>query len=207
MNKKLMMLLSAILVVVLGVSGITFALLNAQSQVKSNEFHPGVLTARIVENGEEADHEEELTPDGDQALKEVQVLNVNNPHEVDAYIRVMLVPTFRTSEGSLAGNVNLTPDNNKITVGAPNGGTVTLTLDSDWEDHWIFHNGYFYHRSIVHPGHTTEVLLDSVGVSDTGLWDTFQLEVLSDAVQAESGAAENAWGVTITDNGELSLTP
>ena len=26
-------------------------------------------------------------PDGDQALKEVQVLNVNNPHEVDAYIR------------------------------------------------------------------------------------------------------------------------
>lgn len=207
MNKKIMILLSAILVVVLGVSGITFALLNAQSQVKSNEFHPGVLTARIVENGEEADHEEELTPDGDQALKEVQVLNVNNPHEVDAYIRVMLVPTFRTSEGSLAGNISLQPNGNQITITAPNGGEVILRLQSQWNTYWIFDNGAFYHREIVAPGETTAILLEGVEVSDSQLWNTFQLEVLADAVQAESGAAENAWGVTITDNGELSLTP
>ncbi len=106
----------------------------------------------------------------------------------------MLVPTFRTSEGSLAGNISLQPNGNQITITAPNGGEVILRLQSQWNTYWIFDNGAFYHREIVAPGETTAILLEGVEVSDSQLWNTFQLEVLADAIQAEGGAAQDAWG-------------
>ena len=89
---------------------------------KANAFFPGVLTAPIVENGSVApDNTVILTPDGAATLKRVQIQNAQNTHEVDCYIRVMLVPAFRTNEGTLAANVTLNPSGNNVSVTAPNG--------------------------------------------------------------------------------------
>jgi hypothetical protein len=199
MNKKTIIIISYVLVVILAMTGATYALLSTESQAKVNSFVPGVLTTTIIENNEDSDNTEILTPDEDVTSKIVEVLNVNNPHEVDAYIRVMLVPTFRTNEGTLAGNMSLDPSSNIVTITSPDDGTITLHLIDGWDSNWIFDNGYFYHIDIVQPGIKTAILLESVEVSDIDLWSSFQLEVLSDAIQAEGGAAEDAWGQALAN--------
>lgn len=194
MNKK-RLIISSVLVGILVITGTTLALLTTKSESKINEFVPGVLTAPIWENGKLApDDTNSIIPTDKTVNKEVQVENISGTHEVDAYIRVMLVPTFRTLEGTLAGNVSLSPVSNAITVTAPNGGTVVLNLINGWGDNWIYDSGYFYYKAIVHPGEKTEVLLQTITVSDTRLWNTFKLEVLSDSIQAENGAAAEEWG-------------
>ncbi|MPW24651.1 hypothetical protein GC105_02435 [Alkalibaculum sp. M08DMB] len=196
MNKKKMFLVvCSVFVVTLAFAGTTLALLSTQTQAKANGFVPGVLTSQIFENGSLApDGHSSLIPTENTTLKEVQVQNTPGAHEVDAYIRVMLVPTFRSDEGTLAGNISLNPNNDSIIIEAPSGETVTLNLTSGWNNNWISQNGYFYYKSIVSPGDLTDVLLESVHVTNTELWQTFNLEVLSDAIQAENGAALDAWG-------------
>ena len=196
MKKKIAIKVSlAIVLISLLLSGVTFGYLTDGTDAKSNAFFPGVLTAPIVENGSiAADNTVILTPDGANALKRVQIQNAQNPHEVDCYIRVMIVPVFRTSGGTLAANITLNPSGDNIFVTAPNGESVTLQLANGWEHDWVYDSGYFYYKNIVHPGQNTTMLLDSVSVSNIELWDSLCIEVLSDAIQAEGGAANNAWG-------------
>ncbi|MDV3428114.1 MAG: hypothetical protein LIR50_14030 [Bacillota bacterium] len=198
LNKKCL-IISSVLVVSISLTGTSLSLLSAKSETKTNEFFPGTLEVQIIENDNHVNGTNIVTPetsDNKTTLKKVQVKNLSNPHEVDAYIRVMLVPTFRNSDGdSLAGNVTLDPeDTNIINVTAADGsGTVTLHLNLNWKNYWNFRNGYFYYIPIVHPGEYTNALLENVTVSDQSLWSTFNLEVLSDSLQAENGAATEAW--------------
>jgi len=190
LSKTTFVLLSA----AVAFSGFTLAYLADVSDTKTNAFYPGVLTVSIVENSELTGDRNVIEPDGKSADKQVQVQNINNPHEIDCYIRVMLVPVFRTEQGSLAGDIALNPVTNNITATAPTGQTATLNLASGWQTNWIYDNGHFYHKNIVKPGQLTAVLLDSVSVSDESLWDSFYLEVLSDAVQTDGDAAQTSWG-------------
>lgn len=200
MNKKVLLLVCTALLLTLIATSTTLALLTTQSQAKVNEFIPGVISTSIFENGEKApDATNVLVPTGKTLLKNIQVKNTGGSHGIDGYVRVMLVPTFRTSEDSLAGNMSLQPKRNKITVIAPNGGEVTLQLVSGWSRNWIYDNGYFYHKSVVSPGKSTNILLEKVIVFDESLWSGFYLEVLSDAVQAEGEVVSDTWGVTIAD--------
>lgn len=196
MKKRIAIKISlAIIITSVVLSGVTFGYLTNGTNTKVNLFYPGVLTAPIFENGGLApDNTNILQTDGTVAEKQVQITNVSNPHEADCYIRVMLMPAFRTSAGTLAGDVCLEPDSSKVTVTSSDGEVVTLHLASGWQNDWIYDNGYYYYKNIVHPSQSTTVLLDNVTVSDEELWDTFCLEVLSDAVQAENGAANSAWG-------------
>ncbi len=196
MKKKIAIKISlAIVLISLLLSGVTFSYLTDGTDGKANAFFPGVLTAPIVENGNiAADNTVILTPDGTDVIKQVQIQNAQNPHEVNCYIRVLLIVAFRTNDGTLASNVTLNPLGNNISVTAPNGESATLQLANGWEHDWIYESGYFYYKNIVHPGQNTTMLLDSVSVSAEELWDSFCIEVLSDAIQAEGGAANNAWG-------------
>lgn len=193
--KKKRLIISSVLALILVIAGATLALFTAKSNSKTNEFVPGALTSLIWENDKPAPDDTNLLVPADKAVsKEVQVQNISGSHEVDAYIRVMLVPVFRNAADSLAGDVILRPDGSTITVTAPDGGKVKLNLKAGWEEDWIYDNGYFYYKSIVHPDEKTEVLLENITVSDSELWYTFNLEVLSDSIQAESGAAAEEWG-------------
>jgi hypothetical protein len=199
MNKKtIVKSIFLIMVIILGFSGITYGLLIDQTESKTNAFFPGVLTAPIVENGNLApDNTNILTPDNLEVTKQVQIQNIANPHEVDAYIRVMLVPVFRSGEGTLAGDMSLDPNGNDIIVTAPSGQTATLKLISGWQENWVYSDGYYYYKNIVHPGANTAILLNSINVSENALWDSFYVEVLADSIQAEGGAIDEVWSHTI----------
>jgi hypothetical protein len=196
MNKKdIVKIIFIFMIAILGTVGITFGLLVDQTEVKTNVFVPGVLTASILENGSiVSGNVSALSLDDTTIEKRIQVKNILNPHEVDAYIRVVLVPVFRTDEGTLSADMLLAPDGNNIEISAPGGGSITLQLIDGWQDNWIFNNGYFYYKYVVPPGQNTAILLNSIAASDSSLWDTFCLEALSDAVQSECGAAYEAWG-------------
>jgi hypothetical protein len=105
-----------------------------------------------------------------------------------------LFPAFRTNAGTLAADISLSPSGNNIYISAPNVESVTLQLANGWDHDWIYDNGYFYYKNIVHPGQNTTALLNEVLVSDIELWDSLCLEVISDAVQAEGNAVNYAWG-------------
>jgi hypothetical protein len=198
MYKKVLVIVFSLAIFIFLLTDVTRAYLTTLSVQKNNLFFRGSLTASIYENGSLApDGTKNLTPTGNMASKLVQVKNMANPREINAYIRVMLVPTFRSSSSTFGGNMTLDPSGNTITIVAPNGGTVTLNLISGWGNNWIYSNGYYYYKKIVHPNELTAALLLNVTVSNSALWNTFQLEVLSDAIQAESGAAASAWGSTI----------
>jgi hypothetical protein len=93
MKKKIAIKISlAIVLISLLLSGVTFSYLTDGTDDKVNAFFPGVLTAPIIENNNIApDNTVILQPDGAVTSKRVQIQNVQNPHEVDCYIRVMLV--------------------------------------------------------------------------------------------------------------------
>jgi hypothetical protein len=185
----------AIIFTAAALSGVTFGYLTDGTDIKFNEFYPGVLTASIYENGGFApDNINIIQPDNQTALKQVHVTNVSNPHETDCYIRVMLVPVFRTDEGTLAADITLSPDGSDVEVRTSEGEEAVLHLAGGWQHDWIYDGGYYYYKHIVHPGESTQTLLNNVTVSDEELWDSFRIEVISDAVQAENGAANNAWG-------------
>lgn len=197
-KKVLIIAFSVAVLIIFAMTDATQAYLNTFTDKKNDVFSQGSLTAMIYENGSLApDATKNLTPTGSMAAKLVQVKNMPNSREISAYIRVMLVPTFRSSSSTFGGNMSLDPSGNTITIVAPNGGTVTLNLISEWGNNWIYSNGYYYYKKIVHPNELTAALLENVTVSDTTLWNTFQLEVLLDAIQAESGAVASAWGATI----------
>ena len=198
MYKKVLIIAFSIAVLIFSMTDVTRAYLTTLTVQKNNLFFHGSLTATIYENGSLApDGTKNLTPTGNMAAKLVQVKNMPNSREINAYIRVMLVPIFRSSSGTFGGNMSLNPSGNTITIVSPNGGTVTLNLISGWGNNWIYSNGYYYYKKIVHPNELTTALLENVTVSDSALWNTFQLELLSDAIQAESGAATSAWGASI----------
>jgi len=179
MNKKdVVKVIFIFMIAILGTVGITFGLLADQTDVKTNIFVPGVLTASILENGSIASgHESGLAIHDNNTEKQIQVQTV-----------------FRADEGTLSANMSLEPNSNTIEILAPGGESVTLELINGWQDNWIFNNGYFYYKYVVPPGQNTAILLNSIAVSDSSLWDIFCLEALSDAVQSEGTAASEAWG-------------
>ncbi len=75
---------------------------------------------------------------------------------------------------------------------------LKLTLDSDWTNKWFYNetDGYFYYKEKLAPGESTTVLVTGVtidnelltNIDDAGDTIQFELDVLSDAVQALGGA-------------------
>ena len=91
-------------------------------------------------------------------------------------------------------------------------GDVTFTLADGWHEYWFYNStdGYFYYKTAVEAGDSTEQLLASVTISsDTyaileeyGI--TLQIDVLTDAIQTEGGAVDARWSnVSIDENSSL----
>jgi hypothetical protein len=170
--------------------------------------------------------------------KEIKVTNSNTGHPIPAYVRVQLVPGLTDGEGnSVGGNFQMTNVGSNKMIFRPfmSSGTsrpfpdkdltITLNFADDWNTNWFqkTENGfcYFYYGKILQPpvnsGDTTTLLLKSVTVSGADAKDyvnSFRLDVLTDAVQAEGGAIHsgsetpaNPWPNVIIDNGNLKPKP
>lgn len=171
--------------------------------------------------------------DSYKAAKEVRILNADkaNENNTDAYIRVCIIPRWvntvvdestsektetdvtnteaYTSFGSLT-DIKIDDNNNTYCMG-----DVTFTLADGWDDNWIFNenDGYFYYKSIVPPGETTEVLLESVSIKEEVYINidssvSLRVDVISDSIQSGGGAVETRWkdsGIIIDADGTLAL--
>lgn len=200
----------ALVLCVCGV-GATYAILKYQTDSKINAFSPGTVSQDIVENSDPTPDSSNTIPyDQDGAVKQVEVKNTGN---VDAYVRVMLIPGWKAngtavSAGELTfGTAPYHPDGDRIQMG-----DVVLHLADGWADRWIYDEatGYFYCQAPVSPGETTGLLLERVtiteGKASEAAWDNLEVQVLSESIQADGGALADAWpAVRRLGNGSLAL--
>ena len=138
---------------------------------------------------------------GKEGIK--QNVQIKNAGTVPAYIRVALVPASRTEDGDgtgLAANLD------------------QLTKSDFPGTDWVEFGDYYYHIKPVDPDGFTTSLLSSAAVSYTNLNTVyadkhFELQIISQAIQAEgensSGKAPVtiAWGdeITIGSDGNLVI--
>lgn len=169
----------------------------------------------------------EDTPSAYTAEKKVCIKNVDAEDEnnTDAYIRVCIIPRWvRTVYLDADGNevdeqhAVTTTETDITNVAAYGGfgnltdiqideeaqtyqmGAVTFQLDKNWNANWTYNeaDGYFYYKNAVPPGGTTEMLLESVSISQktyTEMENTvfLRVDILSDSIQTEGGAVESRW--------------
>lgn len=150
------------ILILLGGAKFTMAWLQDKTGEITNKFTPGIISSEIIEKF-----------DG-QMKKEVSVKNTGN---IQAYIRVALIPVWKNQEGTISetavGDEYIAPE-------PPEG----WFLGSD---------GFYYHQSSVSPGENTITLLQEfIMPRKTGLF--FELQILASAIQADPNeAVEESW--------------
>lgn len=169
-RRRLTPLAAAALLMVLFMSvGGTLAWLTAHTSAITNTFTVATPGVKIEEGFDK------------QTKSNVQVKNTG---EVEAYIRVALVPTWEDENGNaVAEPASL--DDLSITWG--NSGKWLKGTD-----------GYWYYKEPVAPGYSTEVLLEKATVTTENGYH-MNLQVMADSIQADPTRAVTAmWG---TDKG------
>lgn len=203
-NKRLILIISLVAAVCLAVVGATVAYYQGQTVTADNQFKVGAVDVSVPEVFPSIEENK------DNAVKVVQLENTGT---VDAYLRAMIVPTFRGEDGSYACDVDYsTVSAGYITVTDSREGTVyTLNLAQGWESSWHFSptDNVFYFREIVPPfeKNLTTYLLESVSKNKNN-WEDLNIDILADAVQTEGETVrehlKNNWGVThISNTGTL----
>lgn len=200
-NKRLIFIISVVAAVCLAVTGVTIAFYQAQTEEVNNTFRLGEVDVSVPEEFPSID------PGTDEALKAVYLENTGT---VDAYLRGMIVPTFRGEDGSMACDVDYSKvlSDGYILVTAPNGSPETYRLDlaPGWQSSWHFSpagNVFYYRKIVPHTNGTmTTMLLKSVTKSGDN-WKNLNIDILADAIQTQGDNARehlyNVWGVTGID--------
>lgn len=171
------------LALALSVVGGTLAWLASTTLPITNTFTLGEVDVEI----------EEKFSEGNFAKTEIIILNPDDSKNVDAYVRVALVPMIVDSSGNIQGE------------------TVTLdqlnpSFNTDTGDDWFLGNdGYYYYKKVLPVGEATETsLINSINlfVGDK----TVRLDVIADGVQAYPAAAvESVWPAVDVVDGELEV--
>lgn len=153
-----------LMVLVMSVGG-TLAWLTAHTNAITNTFTVATPGVKIEEGFDK------------QTKSDVKVKNTG---EVEAYIRVALVPTWEDENGNaVAEPASL--DDLSITWG--NSGKWLKGTD-----------GYWYYKEPVAPGYSTEVLLEKATVTTENGYH-MNLQVMADSIQADPTRAVTAmWG-------------
>ncbi len=157
LNKGLFIVVVVLLLAVASIGG-TLAWLTSRTAELDNTFSPGEVPNEVVE---EFDHDVK------------QHVGIKNKGDVDAYIRVALVPVWRNADGSTGTGLRASLDQCTIT----------------WGPKWEKVGEYYYYEDAIPPEGVTGDLIVSCAVK-TGLGDEykdkkFELQVLSQSIQAE----------------------
>lgn len=174
--------------------GATIAFQHAITVTATNPFTLGEVTVTIKEEFDGWD------------TKKIYLTNDKTENSVPGVVRAMIIPVLKDTQSGngLGGSLEALsePVNNEMVVG-----DFTFYFASDWYANWFYKDGYFYYRKVLEPGETTTQLLDKVALTEdtpekqseyAGI--TVEVEVLADILQAEGGAAADAWGVIVNGN-------
>lgn len=212
-KKSTLPILAAVsaLLVCLCLGGATLAFLSDKTGTKQNRFDKGTASIDIEENSDPTPEPTKVIPtDNNGAVKQVAIRNTG---DTAVYIRVRLIPGWKAANGTAAaGPLRFGPPNT-LNGNTLTAGDVRLELAAAWASGWLYDpaDDTFYYTEPVAPGASTTRLLERVRIADAAkatkeAWAGLQVEVLSDAVQAEAGAVGTAWPAVQRDaNGTLSL--
>lgn len=176
-TKPFALLVSLVLLAV-GLTSTSLAFLIDHTPAVVNEFDPGEVTASITED---FDH---------SVKKDVSVQNTGN---TDAYIRAKVVITWQDNKGNIYAQAPVADEDYEI----------EYTSSGEW---FKGADGYWYCKAAVAPGKSTPVLINTCSpVSDSEPTDYhLVVEILADAIQSTPATAvQDAWGVTVGDNGTI----
>lgn len=160
--------LAALLIVAASIGG-TLAWLTSSPSGIVNTFTPGEVPNEVVEtfNGE--------------TKSNVRVKNTGN---VDAYIRVALVPIWRNKSDNSGAGIAASLSQLTITPALPTGDTAV--------NNWVFADGYYYYSDKVAAGASTEALIGTATVNTTHDGKYLELQVLAQSIQADGTGATGA---------------
>ena len=186
---KALLLIASLAVLLTATVGSTAAWLVSKPAAVENDFVPGKVACQVLEDfGVES---------GTSVKRNVRVKNTGN---TDAYIRVLLVFTWKDDKGNIFSN-------------KPQEGKDYQIVMDDLTD-WIMQKSdaglYFYYKKPVAPDAETSKLIDSLrqiaGVTgpENGTYK-LSVDILADAVQANPPqAVKDSWGVAV-ENGEIKV--
>lgn len=186
---KALLLIASLAVLLTATVGSTAAWLVSKPAAVENDFVPGKVACQVLEDfGAES---------GTSVKRNVRVKNTGN---TDAYIRVLLVFTWKDDAGNIFSN-------------KPQEGKDYQIVMDDLTN-WIMQKSdaglYFYYKKPVAPSAETGKLIDSLrqiaGVTgpENGKYK-LSVDILADAVQANPPqAVKDSWGVDV-ENGEIKV--
>lgn len=186
---KALLLIASLAVLLTATVGSTAAWLVSKPAAVENDFVPGKVACQVLEDfGAES---------GTSVKRNVRVKNIGN---TDAYIRVLLVFTWKDEDGNIFSNKPQEGEDYQIVM--------------DDLTNWIMQKSdagvYFYYKKPVAPDAETSKLIDSLrqiaGVTgpENGKYK-LSVDILADAVQADPPqAVKDSWGVDV-ENGEIKV--
>ena len=186
---KALLLIASLAVLLTATVGSTAAWLVSKPAAVENDFVPGKVACQVLEKFD--------TESGAYVKRGVRVKNTGN---TDAYIRVLLVFTWKDKDGNIFSNK------------PQEGNDYQIVMDD--LTNWIMQKSdagvYFYYKKPVAPSAETSKLIESLrqiaGVTgpENGKYK-LSVDILADAVQANPPqAVKDSWGVDV-ENGEIKI--
>lgn len=188
---KALLLIASLAVLLTATVGSTVAWLVSKPAAVENNFVPGKVACEVQEDFGKGN--------GTYVKSNVSVQNTGN---TDAYIRVLLVFTWKDKDGNIFSNK------------PQEGIDYQINMDNMYLTDWIMQKSdagvYFYYKKPVAPKAKTGKLIESLyQITDvTGPENgTYKLsvDILADAVQANPPqAVKDSWGVDV-ENDEIKV--
>ena len=179
MNRRILLLLSCIVLVAAFSAGSTLAYLSVRTDTIINQFEPGKVNGNIEETFE------------NNIKSSIKVKNTGN---IDCYVRILLIPYWVSQYGSR--------------VGEDAWDLMVKFNETDWFAREEGGMIYYYHRSPIAPEELTGELLAGgftipLNASDDGtLYQA--LDVFAECFQAVlPDAVVLYWGVEVDEHGML----
>ena len=178
--KKILLLSSAIVIlVVVAVSG-TLAFMSAKTKEVNNNFTPGVANITVSEpNGSS------YTISNDNSVcKVVAITNLSTPvsgsNPIPVYVRVRLVPVMRHANGAEG-------------TGEP----MNVNYNFVNPTKWIPIGDYYYYNEVLKPGDTSKELINGATItSGIPQGEKLEIQVIADSIQTVSDdELIKTWGI------------
>lgn len=185
---KALLLIASLAVLLTATVGSTAAWLVSKPAAVENDFVPGKVACQVLEKFG--------TESGAYVKRGVRVQNTGN---TDAYIRVLLVFTWKDKDGNIFSNK------------PQEGKDYQINMDlTNWIKQESDAGTYYYYKKRVAPEAETDVLIellrqaDGVTGPENGKYK-LSVDILADAVQADPPeAVTESWGVTV-ENGKIKV--
>ena len=184
---KALLLIASLAVLLTATVGSTAAWLVSKPAAVENNFVPGKVACEVLEDFG--------TGNGTYVKSNVRVKNTGN---TDAYIRVLLVFTWKDKAGNIFSNK------------PQEGKDYQINMDNMYLTDWIMQKSdtgvYFYYKKRVAPEAETRNLYQIATVTgpENGKYK-LSVDILADAVQADPPqAVKDSWGVAV-ENGEIKV--